>query len=158
MSKLQRKEDAMADKYLSRWEPFRDMLSLRSDMDRLFSSLFGGLAEEREGFWAPIVDIEEDNESIIVRAEIPGLKREDIKVSVQGNRLTITGERKQESETKNKTFHRVERSYGKFSRMITLPTDVDADKVKANYKDGILNITLPKPEAIKPKHIDVEIK
>jgi HSP20 family protein len=148
----------MADKYLSRWEPFRDMLSLRSDMDRLFSSLFGGLAEEREGLWAPIVDIEEDNDNITVKAEIPGMKREDIKVSVQGNRLTITGERKQESETKNKTFHRVERSYGKFSRMIMLPTDVDPDKVKANYKDGILNVTLPKPEAIKPKHIDVEIK
>ena len=148
----------MADKFMSRWEPFRDMLSLRSDMDRLFSSLFGGLTEEREGFWAPIVDIEEDSDNITVKAEIPGMKREDIKVSVQGNRLTITGERKQESETKSKTFHRVERSYGKFSRMITLPADVEADKVKASYRDGILNINLPKPEAIKPKHIDVEIK
>ena len=148
----------MADKYMSRWEPFRDMLSLRADMDRLFSSLFGGFREEREGFWAPIVDIEEDNENITVKAEIPGMKKDDIKVSVKGNMLTITGERKQESETKEKTFHRVERSYGKFSRMITLPSDVEADKVKASYKDGILNITLPKPEAIKPKHIDVEIK
>jgi HSP20 family protein len=148
----------MADKYMSRWEPFRDMLSLRADMDRLFSSLFGGAYEEREGMWAPIVDIEEDNDSIMVKAEIPGMQKEDIKVSVQSNILTITGERKHESETKNKTFHRVERSYGKFSRMITLPTDVDSDKVKANYKDGILSITLPKPEAVKPKHIDVEIK
>jgi len=148
----------MADKYMSRWEPFRDMLSLRADMDRLFSSLFGGAPEEREGFWAPVVDIEEDNENILVRAEIPGMKKEDIKVSVQGNMLTITGERKQEDEVKNKTFHRVERSYGRFSRMITLPTDVDSDKVKASYKDGILNITLPKPESIKPRNIDVEIK
>jgi HSP20 family protein len=148
----------MADKHISRWEPFRDMLSLRADMDRLFSSLFGGAYEEREGMWAPIVDIEEDNDSIMVKAEIPGMQKEDIKVSVQSNILTITGERKHESETKNKTFHRVERSYGKFSRMITLPTDVDSDKVKANYKDGILSITLPKPEATKPKHIDVEIK
>lgn len=148
----------MADKYINKWEPFRDMLSLRADMDRLFSSLFGGLREEREGFWAPIVDIEEDNENIMVRAEIPGMKKDDIKVSVKGSMLTITGERKQESETKEKTFHRVERSYGKFSRMITLPTEVEADKVKASYKDGMLNITLPKPAAIKPKHIDVEIK
>ncbi len=148
----------MADKYISRWEPFRDMLSLRADMDRLFSSLFGGAHEEREGLWAPIVDIEEDNDSILVKAEIPGMSKEDIKVSVQSNILTITGERKHESETKNKTFHRVERSYGKFSRMITLPTDVDSDKVKANYKDGILSIVLPKPETVKPKHIDVEIK
>ena len=148
----------MADKYISRWEPFRDMLSLRADMDRLLGSLFGGGHEDREGLWAPIVDIEEDNDSIIVKAEIPGMKKEDIKVSVQSNLLTITGERKHESETKNKTFHRVERSYGRFSRMITLPTDVDSDRVKANYKDGILSITLPKPEAVKPKHIEVEIK
>jgi len=148
----------MADKYMSRWEPFRDMLSLRADMDRLFSSLFGGASEGREGFWSPVVDIEEDNENIMVKAEIPGMKKEDIQVSVQGNMLNITGERKQESETKNKTFHRVERAYGRFSRMITLPTDVDSDKVKASYKDGILNITLPKPESIKPKNIDVEIK
>ncbi|MDH4212243.1 MAG: Hsp20/alpha crystallin family protein [candidate division WOR-3 bacterium] len=148
----------MADKFISRWEPFRDMLSLRADMDRLFSSLFGGAYEEREGLWAPIVDIEEDNDSIMVKAEIPGMSKEDIRVSVQSNILTITGERKRESETKNKTFHRIERTYGKFSRMITLPTDVDSDKVKANYKDGILSITLPKPEAVKPKHIDVEIK
>jgi HSP20 family protein len=148
----------MADKYMSRWEPFRDMLSLRADMDRLFSSLFGHTPEEREGFWAPVIDIEEDNENILVKAEIPGMKKDDIKVSVQGNMLNITGERKQESEAKNKTFHRVERTYGKFSRMITLPTDVDSDKVKASYKDGILNITLPKPESVKPRHIDVEIK
>ncbi|MBE0433168.1 Hsp20/alpha crystallin family protein [candidate division WOR-3 bacterium] len=134
------------------------MLSLRSDMDRLFSGLFGGVPEDREGFWAPVVDIEEDNDKIMVKAEVPGMIREDIKVSVQGNLLTITGERKQENETKNKTFHRIERSYGRFSRMITLPTDVDADKVKASYKDGVLNISLPKPESIKPKHIDVEIK
>jgi len=148
----------MADKYMSRWEPFRDMLSLRADMDRLFSSLFGNASEEREGFWSPVIDIEEDNENITVKAEIPGTKKEDIKVSVQGNMLNITGERKQESETKNKTFHRVERAYGRFSRMITLPTDVDSDNVKASYKDGILIIILPKPESVKPKHIDVEIK
>ena len=148
----------MGDKYLSRWEPFRDMLSLRADMDRLFSGLLGGVPEDREGFWAPVVDIEEDSDKIVVKAEIPGMTREDIKVSVQGNLLTITGERKHENEIKNKTFHRIERAYGKFSRMITLPTDVDADKVKATYKDGILNIALPKPESVKPKHIDVEIK
>lgn len=148
----------MADKFLSRWEPFRDMLSLRADMDRLFSSLFGRVSEEREGFWAPVVDIEEDNDNIMVRAEIPGMKRDDIKVTVHGNVLTISGERKQETETKNKTFHRIERYYGKFSRTITLPADVEPDKVKASYKDGVLNINLPKPEAVKPKHIEVEIK
>ncbi len=148
----------MPDKFLSRWEPFRDMLSLRADMDRLFKSLFGGFPEEREGFWAPAMDIEEDNDNIMVKAEIPGMKKEDIKVSVRGNVLMVSGERKQEKETKNKTHHRVERYYGKFSRTITLPSDVITDKIKASYKDGVLNITLPKPESKKPKQIEVEIK
>jgi HSP20 family protein len=148
----------MADKFLNKWEPFRDMLNLRTDMDRLFKTFFGGVPEEREGFWAPVIDIEEDNENIMVKAELPGIKKDDIKVTVRDNMLSVSGERKQEKETKEKTFHRIERSYGKFSRTITLPTAVDADRIKATYKDGILNITLPKPESIKPKQIDVEIK
>lgn len=148
----------MADKFLSRWEPFRDMISLRADMDRLFKSLFGEIPEEREGFWAPVMDIEEDNDNVMVRAEIPGMNKEDIKVSVRNNVLTISGERKQEKEMKTKTYHRVERSYGKFSRTITLPSEVETDKIKASYKDGVLMVTLPKPESKKPKQIDVEIK
>ncbi|KPK67267.1 hypothetical protein AMJ87_13620 [candidate division WOR_3 bacterium SM23_60] len=147
----------MAEKYLSRWGPFRDMLTLRDDMDRLFKSFFGQASEEREGFWAPIVDIEEDNENILVNAELPGMKRDDIKVSVHGNTLSISGERKHEAETKDKTLHRIERSYGKFVRTISLPTDVKADKIKATYKDGVLTVSLPKPESAKPKQIDVEI-
>jgi HSP20 family protein len=147
----------MADKYLSRWEPFRDMLTLRDDMDRLFKSFFGQTPEEREGFWAPIVDIEEDNDTIVVHAELPGMKKDEIKVSVHGNTLSISGERKHEAETKDKTFHRVERSYGNFVRTISLPTDVDANKIRASYKDGVLAVSLPKPESTKPKKIDVEI-
>jgi HSP20 family protein len=148
----------MADKFLSRWEPFRDMLSLRADMDRLFKSLFGEIPEEKEGFWAPVMDIEEDNDNIMVKAEIPGMKKEDIKVSVRNNVLMISGERAQEKELKNKTYHRVERYYGKFSRTITLPSEVETDKIKASYKDGVLCVTLPKPESKRPKQIDVEIK
>jgi len=149
----------MADKMIKRWDPFRELISLRDDMDRLFSSFFGRPSiEEQEGVWAPVIDLEEDNENFLVKAELPGLKKEDIKISVRGNLLTITGERKQEAETKNKTYHRVERFYGKFSRTITLPSDVDADKVKANYKDGLLTITLPKPETMKPKEIEIEVK
>ena len=148
----------MADKHLKRWDPFRELVSLRDDMDRLFSSFFGRQREEMEGFWSPIVDIEENNENFLVKAEIPGLKKEDIKISVRGNLLSVSGERKHESETKGKTFHRIERSYGKFSRTITLPSDVESDKVKATYKDGILTISLPKPESLKQKEIEVEIK
>ncbi len=148
----------MAEKYLSKCEPFRDLVSLRIDMDRLFNTFFGGQQLESEGFWAPVLDISENNGNIEVKAEIPGLKNEEIKVSVRDNMLFISGERKQETETKDKTFHRIERSYGKFSRIITLPAEVDADKVKATYKDGILNIILPKPEEMKPKQIQVEVK
>ncbi len=148
----------MADKYLNKWEPFRDMLNLRADMDRLFNSFFGGFPEDREGLWAPLIDIEEDNENIMVKAELPGMDKNEIKVTVRDNMLVISGERKQEKEAKDKTYHRIERSYGQFSRTITLPAVVNADKIKASYKDGVLSITLPKPEVMKPKQIDVEIK
>ncbi len=148
----------MTEKYMRKWEPFRDMLNLRADMDRLFSSFFGGFPEDREGLWAPLIDIEEDNENIVVKAELPGMNKNDIKVTVRDNMLVISGDRKQEKEIKDKTIHRIERSYGQFSRTITLPSAVDADKIKASYKDGVLAITLPKPEAMKPKQIDVEIK
>ena len=148
----------MADKYLDKWEPFRDMLNLRADMDRLFKTFFTGFGEEHEGIWAPVIDIEEDKDNILVKAEIPGLKKDEIKVTVRDNMLSISGERRQDQEVKDRVFHRIERSYGKFSRRISLPVAVDADKIKANYKDGILHITLPKPESVKPKQIDVEIK
>lgn len=148
----------MADKYLDKWEPFRDMLNLRADMDRLFKTFFSGFPEDREGLWTPIVDIEEDKDTITVKAEVPGMNKDEIKVTVRDNVLSISGERKQEKETKEKTYHRIERTYGKFNRRITLPTSVGADKIKATYKDGVLSITLPKPESVKPKQIDVEIK
>ncbi|UCC11499.1 MAG: Hsp20/alpha crystallin family protein [candidate division WOR-3 bacterium] len=148
----------MADKYPGKWEPFRDMVNLRADMDRLFKTFFTGYPEEYEGIWAPVIDIEEDKDNILVKAEIPGLKKEEIKVTVRDNVLSISGERKQEQETKDRLYHRIERSYGKFSRRISLPVAVDADNIKANYKDGILYITLPKPESVKPKQIEVEIK
>jgi len=130
---------------------------MRDDMDRLFDVFFGAQTQEMEDLWRPAIDIEENNGNLMVRAEIPGMRKEDIKVSVKEDMLTISGERKRENETKEKTFHRIERSYGQFRRMIRLPATVDADKVKATYKDGVLNVTLPKPESMKPKHIDVEI-
>lgn len=148
----------MADKFLDKWEPFRDMLNLRADMDRFYKSFFGGVPEDQEGYWAPVVDIEEDKDNYIVKAEIPGVKKEDIKVTVRDNLLVVSGERSCEKEVKDRTYHRIERSYGKFSRTIALPAAVDPDKIKASYTDGILHITLPKPESSKPKQIDVEIK
>ena len=148
----------MAEKYLSKCEPFRDLVCLGIDVDRFFNTFFGRWQLESEGFWAPVLDIAENDGNIEVKAKIPGLKNEEIKVSVRDNMISISGERKQETETKDKTFHRIERSYGKFSRVMTLPAEVDADKVKVTYKDGILNIVLPKPEVMKPKQMKVEVK
>lgn len=148
----------MKEKNLTRWEPFRDLVSMRSDLDRLFESFFGRVPVIREDFWAPTVDVVERNGNIEVKAELPGMKKEDIKVTVKDNVLSLTGERKLEKEEKDKTYHRIERFYGKFCRSIQLPSDVEADKVKASYKDGVLHITLPKPESAKPKQIDVEVK
>lgn len=148
----------MAGNYLSRWEPFRDLLSLRTDFDRLFNTFFGRWPENANESWAPVVDIAETDGHIKVKAELPGMKKEDLKVTVKDSTLYISGERKQEEETKDKTYHRIERSYGRFCRTLSLPIEVDADKIKASYKDGILLVTLPKQESLKPKDIEVEVE
>jgi HSP20 family protein len=148
----------MNEKKLTLWEPFRELVTMRDDMDRLFEIFFGRQPQAMDELWRPSIDIEENNGNLMVRAEIPGMSKDEIKVSVKEDLLKISGERKQENETKDKTFHRIERSYGKFERFIRLPSEVDADKVKASYKDGVLNVTLPKPESMKPKQVDVEIK
>lgn len=147
----------MNEKNLKLWEPFRELVSMRDDMDRLFETFFGGGQGDLDNYWKPAIDIEESNGNLMVRAELPGMTKDDIKVSVQDDMLTISGERTRENEKKDKTVHRIERCYGQFRRMIRLPATVDADKVKATYKDGVLHVTLPKPEALKPKNIDVEI-
>jgi HSP20 family protein len=146
---------AMA-KHLTTWDPFREMVSLRDELDRLFDSVFGRFPRERgETYWAPPLDIEETEDAIVVRAELPGMNKEDIKVSLSGDTLTIAGERKQESEKKGKTYFRVERAYGKFQRTVTLPAEVEGDKAKASYKAGVLELVLPKSEKSKAKEITI---
>jgi HSP20 family protein len=108
--------------------------------------------------WSPLVDISEDDKEYVIKAEVPELKREDVKVSVQDNILSISGERKSEKEEKNKKYHRVERTYGRFMRSFTLPDNCDGGKVSAEYKDGVLKIHLPKSEQAKPKAIDVKVQ
>ena len=141
---------------MKKWEPFTELVTMRDDVDRLFDVFFGTQPQILEDLWRPSIDIEESNGNLMVKAEIPGMDKKDIKVIVKDDVLTISGERKRENETKEKTFHRIERSYGQFRRMIRLPAEVDADKVKATYKDGVLNVTLPKPASTKPKHIDID--
>jgi HSP20 family protein len=151
---------------ITRWRPFRDFLTIQDEMNRLFDDFFGRSAgsigpatrTEWEEAWSPSVDVSETKDNVIVNAEIPGMSKEDVKVTVQDNILTLSGEKKQEKEEKNGSYHRIERSYGSFRRSFTLPTFVQADKVKAAYKDGILKITLPKTEEVKSKEIPISIE
>jgi HSP20 family protein len=129
------------------WPSFGRLSSLQDELDRLFESPVTA--------WAPALDVQEDKNSFNIRVELPGLKREDIEVTLQDGVLAITGERKEEKVQDDTTVHRQERYYGKFSRTLTLPTAVSGDQVKAQYKDGILTVTLPKAEEAKPKAITV---
>jgi len=145
---------------ITRWDPFKEISSLREEIDRLFDSFFGrrSLISERESVFTPAVDVEETESSFIIRAEVPGMKKEDIKVTIDENGLTISGERKREKEEKGKTYHRVEISYGKFKRYIPFPKEVEPDKAKAKCKDGILEIEVPKSEKAKPKEIEIKVE
>jgi len=146
---------------IMKWDPFREVGTIRDDIDRIFDSFLGRFRTGRvalDSFWTPLVDLEETKDSLLVRTELPGMKKEEIKISLEGDSLHISGERKQEREEKNKTYHRIERSYGKFERVIPLPTEIEKEKVKANYQDGVLEITLPKSERVKPKEITIEVK
>lgn len=146
---------------LIRWDPFREMTSLQERMNRLFSDVLArspvGEEEITRGAWVPAVDIYEKNECLVIKAELPGIRKEDVTVEVEDNTLTLKGEKKFESDVKEESYHRVERSYGSFQRSFTLPATVDQAKVKAVFKDGILEITLPKVEEAKPKQIKVEV-
>jgi HSP20 family protein len=136
----------------------RNSLStLHNEMDDLFDSFFRGLDRPFAGYKAwPAIDVAEDENAITVRAEVPGCSAEDIDISVYGNTLTISGEKKLKDEKKEKGYYHVESSYGSFRRELTLPTDVESDKVDATYKDGVLSITLPK--AAKAKAVKVKVK
>ena len=145
-------------KDITKWDPFREFSTLRNEMERVFDSMLGRYPRERvEGLWAPLVDVEETKDNIIARIELPGMKKEDIKVTLMNNILTISGERKHEAEEKGKTYYRIERAYGRFQRTIELPTDVTSDKAKASYKDGILELVVPKSEKAKEKEIAIDV-
>ena len=133
------------------------LTTLHNEMDDLFDSFFRGLDKPFTGYKAwPAIDVAEDENSIIVRAEVPGCNAEDVEISVYGNTLTISGEKKIKEEKKEKGYYHVESSYGTFRREITLPTDVDSDKIDATCKDGVLSVTLPK--AAKAKAVKVKVK
>jgi HSP20 family protein len=134
-----------------------DLARLHGDMDDLFDSFFRGLDRPFSGYKAwPAIDVADEENAIVVRAEVPGCKADDIDISVHGNVLTISGEKKLSEEKKEKGYYHVESSYGSFRRELTLPTDVNQNKIDAAYENGVLSITLPKAE--KAKSIKVKIK
>src|SRR5438128_3568481 len=147
---------------LTRWEPFREM----EDFQNRLSTLFGRPLRRTNGHgreditladWMPLADITEDEKEYLIKAELPELKREDVKVTVENGVLTISGERKFEKEEKKRKFHRVERGYGTFMRSFTLPDDADGKKVKEEFKKTLLTVHLPKNEHAKTKQIEVYV-
>ena len=152
---------------LTRWEPLMRWHPLKEleEMEKRLSTIFGrapmGGNESKEAIsvsqWSPLVDITEDEKEYLVKAEIPEMKKEDIKINVHDEVLTVSGERKYEKEEKGKKFHRVERAYGSFMRSFTLPEDADGSKISAEYKDGLLKVHLPKSEQAKKKSIEVKV-
>ena len=145
---------------LSKWNPFREL----DEIQNRLSSLFGrtpvrGLGEEAMTVseWTPLVDITEDDKEYLIKAELPEVKKEDVKVTVENGTLTITGERKFEKEEKGKKYHRIERAYGSFMRSFTVPEGAASDKVSADFKDGVLKVHLPKSAEAKPKSIEVQV-
>ncbi len=157
-------------KTLEKWSPFRvspswDPIHELEEMQRRLASLFGrrlSLTDSREEQfslteWTPPVDIAEDDKEYIIKAELPGVNKDDVRVTVEGGVLSITGERKSEKEERDKKYHRIERSYGSFIRRFALPEGTASDKINAEFKDGMLKLRLPKDEKAKPKTVDVKI-
>jgi HSP20 family protein len=144
---------------LIRWEPAREMMTLRDAMDRLFDDAFTRPLRLNDGHWSmPAVDMYQTDNEIVVKAAIPGVKSDEVQINVTGDVLTIKGEVKEKEEMKEKAFHLREQRWGMFERTLPLPTDVIADKAKAEFENGILTITLPKAEEVRPKTISIKTK
>ena len=142
-----------------RWDPFGDLSDIQTEMNRLFDGVFGPSrpASAPDRVWAPAVDMYETKDELVVTVELPGMSDKDIKLAINGDVLSLRGERVQSQEVKRESAYRGERWYGKFERTLPLPIPVQADKVKATYRDGVLTVTLPKVEEIKPKEIQIEV-
>jgi HSP20 family protein len=146
---------------LIRWEPAREMMSLREAMDHLFDDAFTrpfGQFDGWRGADVPAVDMYQTDNDVVVKASLPGLKADDVQISVTGDVLTLKGEAKEQNEVKEKNYHLREQRWGSFERRLMLPADIISDKAKAEFEDGVLTITLPKAEEVKPKMISVKAK
>ena len=143
---------------LIRWEPAREMMSLRDAMDRLFDDAFTRPLSIRDGWSVPAIDMFQTDDEIVVKAALPGMKSDEVQISITGEVLTLKGEVQQNQEMEEKAWHMREQRFGSFERSIALPTDVVADKAKADFENGILTITLPKADEVKPKTIAIKAK
>jgi HSP20 family protein len=143
-----------------RWEPLRELSSLQTEMNRLFNTVFdaptggnGGQARR----WVPAMDLLETDEHFVLRADLPGMRREDVAIELEDNVLTVSGERKAEHEDRQEGYYRLERAFGSFSRSLTLPKGVDAEAVTATFDSGVLELRIPKPEERKPRKIAIGV-
>jgi HSP20 family protein len=136
---------------LTRWDPFAELAELRSRFDRLFDEVVSG----RERAWMPAIDVQRDNGNMVVRADIPGIKPEEVKIEVEDDILTVSGEHEERKEEKGKHFVRRERRYGSFSRSMALPAGVDAESIKAETHDGVLEVTVPLPKEAKKETVTI---
>jgi len=146
---------------LIRWEPAREMMTLREAMDCLFDDAFTrplGLTDGWRGSGVPAIDMYQTDNDVVIKATLPGMKADDVQINITGDVLSIKGEMKEKSETKEKNYHIREQRWGAFERSVMLPTSVVSEKAKADFEDGILTITLPKAEEVKPKVITVKAK
>jgi HSP20 family protein len=144
-----------------RWEPLRELSSLQNEMNRLFNTAFDTPTTPGNGAtilrWVPAMDLVETADDFVLRADLPGLTQDDVKIELEDSTLTVSGERKSERTDKHEGYYRVERAFGSFSRSLTLPKGVDADAVKANFDNGVLEIHIPKPEERKPRRIAIAV-
>ena len=138
---------------LVRWDSGREVDSLQSEVNRVFDAFFGNGAPRRR--WVPAMDLVETDDNLVLRADLPGLSRDDVEIEIKDGVLTVSGERKAEHEEKSEGFYRVERTFGRFSRSLSLPEGIDADRVAADVEDGVLEVRIPKPEARKPHRVEI---
>ena len=144
---------------MERWRPFSQLADIQTEMNRLFDGVFGPPATGSTGerIWAPLCDMAETKDDVVLSFELPGVNEKDVSVSITGDILSVKGERRYVQESAEHAYHRLERTYGRFERSVQLPVPVQADRVKATYRDGVLTVTLPKAEEVKPKEIKIDI-
>jgi len=140
-----------------RWQPRRELSSLQSEMNRLFNTVFDAPGAGAARRWVPAMDLVEGENAYVLTADLPGLTQEDVKIEIEGTRLTVSGERRTQHEMREGGFHRIERASGSFARSLTLPKGVDAEAVTASFVNGVLEVRIPKPEVAKPRRIEIAV-